>query len=361
MAKVATVLGLMSGTSMDGIDLALLRTDGDMVADRLDAGFVPYPEEVRAQLRAILGKSADNAAGDVTAAAKTVTDLHIKAASGFLAKSADKPDLVGFHGQTIFHDPANARTWQLGDGQALADALGIDVVYDFRANDMAAGGQGAPLLPLYHRALMQKAGMQGPACMLNLGGVGNITWVDGDMVIACDTGPANALIDDWMLAQTGLPMDTDGATAVAGTPDMARINEWLAHPFFKLPPPKSLDRNAFAHCTVDGMTLADGAATLAAFTVDSVLAALRLMPAMPHTLAVAGGGRHNRAIMARLNTALRTVTADTLGWPGDTMEAEGFAYLARRSVLGLPLSLPTTTGCKAPTTGGKLARTNNKL
>lgn len=355
MAKAATILGLMSGTSMDGIDLALLRTDGEALAEPLGDGCLPYPKEVRDELRAVLGRGTD-ADGQVARAEQTVTDWHIRAVREFLEGSPHKVDLIGFHGQTIFHDPGNGRTWQIGDGERLARETGIDVIYDFRSADMRAGGQGAPLLPLYHRALAKMAGLDEPVCILNLGGVGNITWIGGDTVIACDTGPASALIDDWMLRHTGTAMDVDGATAARGRPDEARLAQWLADPFFAAPAPKSLDRNAFAHCTADGLSLEDGAATLTEFTVRTVLKTLMQMPEMPMQMIVAGGGRHNAELMRRLNRDIKVISADALGWRGDAMEAEGFAYLAARARDGKPLSLPTTTGCHTPVTGGRYAK-----
>lgn len=354
MAKVVNVLGLMSGTSMDGIDASLLRTDGESVAEPLGHAFLPYPDDVKRLIRGVLGRAHDTD-GSVAKAERTVTDWHIQAVTEFRKNHAYPIDLIGFHGQTIFHDPARKRTWQIGDGERLALETGIDVIYDFRSADMRAGGQGAPLLPLYHRALLKAAKLAEPACVLNLGGVANITWIDGDTVIACDTGPANALIDDWMLEKTGTAMDKNGEAAAKGTVDVARVLKWLQHPYFSLPAPKSLDRNAFAGCKVDDLSTEDGAATLAAFTVESVLKTIRQMPKLPQTLIVAGGGRHNKTMMDALAKCIPTKNADELGWNGDNLEAEGFAYLAMRSALGLPLSLPTTTGCKTPATGGKRA------
>jgi anhydro-N-acetylmuramic acid kinase len=356
MAKISHVLGLMSGTSMDGIDAALLRTDGQAYVEPLFHTYTPYPEDVRVLLRAVLGRAHD-VDGSVAKASRMITDWHIRAVKDFLAKSPHKPDLIGFHGQTIFHDPANGHTWQIGDGKRLAKETRIDVVYDFRTADVKAGGQGAPLLPLYHQALVKAQKVKGqkieePACVLNLGGVANITWIKGDDVIACDTGPANALIDDWMLKKTGTAIDKNGETALRGHTDVQRVQQWLTHPFFSLSVPKSLDRNAFQACRVDDLSLEDGAATLAAFTVQSVLAGLKLMPEPPKILIIAGGGRHNAAIMTGLQNAVRVMNADALGWNGDGLEAEGFAYLAQRSRLNLPLSLPTTTGCQFPTKGG---------
>lgn len=355
MAKLMTVLGLMSGTSMDGIDLALIRTDGDNVLERIGYTYTPYSKDVQDTLRSVQGKSIDTD-GLVKKAENLVTELHIEAVNAFLETTPVKPELIGFHGQTIFHNPAEGRTWQIGDGEKLAHATGIDVIYDFRSADMVAGGQGAPLIPLYHKALARTCNLAEPACILNLGGVGNLTWINGDTVIACDTGTGNALIDDWMLEKTGIPIDMNGEAALHGSADYERVKEWLKHPYFLANPPKSLDRNTFSACSVAGLSTEDGAATLAAFTAASVLKTLRLMPAMPREIIVAGGGRKNLAIMAMLGSELNPIDADQLGWNGDAMEAEGFAYLAARSLMGLPLSLPTTTGCNRPTTGGKLAK-----
>ncbi len=351
MAKTLTVLGLMSGTSMDGIDASLLRTDGVQAGEALAHSFTPYPDDVREAIRAVTG----NIPGDDAAnAAKLVTDWHIQAVRNF---PHDGPiDLIGFHGQTVFHDPANARTYQLGDGERLAAETGIPAIYDFRSADMRAGGQGAPLLPLYHKALTVRSGLDQPVCVLNLGGVANITWISGEQVIACDTGPASALIDDWMLRKTGTAMDKDGASALRGLPDLARVTEWLQRAYFAKPAPKSLDRDAFSACSVDDLPVDDGAATLTTFTVNSILMGLAQMPERTRHVIACGGGRHNRAIMRGLSARVAVTDADQLGWSGDYIEAEGFAYLAARSLGGLPLSLPTTTGCASPVTGGRLAR-----
>jgi len=354
MTTLKTAIGLMSGTSMDGVDVAWLETDGDRDVRRGPHDFLPYPDEVKAAIRACLGLSNDPD-GRVKKAEDLVTGYHIEAVKKFLGHKR-KPEILGFHGQTIFHDPANKKTWQIGDGKRLSIALGVDVICDFRQNDIKAGGQGAPLIPLYHRALVHSAKLDMPACILNLGGVGNMTWIDGDKVYACDTGPGNALLDDWMLRKTGIAMDKDGVAAMSGTVDTARVKQWMAHPYFSKKPPKSLDRNAFAHCTVDDMSLEDGAATLTAFTVVGAINAWNQMPTHPHQMIVAGGGRKNKALMQGLGNYVAVINADQLGWDGDFMEAEGFAYLAVRSILNKPLSLPTTTGCKAPTLGGRYIR-----
>lgn len=355
MTTLKTAIGLMSGTSMDGVDIAWLETDGDRHVKRGPHGYLPYPKEVQDLLRSCLGLSADPD-GRVKKAEEVVTGYHIKAVKNFISAHKRRPDLIGFHGQTIFHDPANHKTWQIGDGKKLSQAVECDVVYDFRTRDMLAGGQGAPLIPLYHRALALEAKLDMPACVLNLGGVGNLTWIDGDKVYACDTGPGNALLDDWMLRKTGKPMDAEGKTALSGRVDTERVKKWMSDSYFSQKPPKSLDRNAFAHCTVDDMSLEDGAATLVAFTVVGVINAWRQMPTHPHQMIVAGGGRKNKAIMQGLGNHAAIINADVLGWNGDSMEAEGFAYLAVRSLQNKPISLPTTTGCKTPALGGHYIR-----
>lgn len=354
MTRILTAIGLMSGTSMDGVDVAVIETDGETHVKRGANASYPYPDTVKDALRACLGLSADPD-GRVKKAEELVTDFHIGAVKKFIGNKR-KPDVVGFHGHTVFHDPDNRKTWQIGDGKKLGAALACDVIYDFRQNDMKAGGQGAPLLPLYHRALVHGAKLDMPACILNLGGVGNLTWIDGDKVYACDTGPGNALLDDWMLKKTGQPMDEGGKVAIAGTVDTERVKKWMSHPYFSKKPPKSLDRNAFNHCTVDDMSLEDGAATLVAFTVVGAINAWRQMPTHPHQMIVAGGGRKNKAIMQGLGSHVAVINADVLGWSGDSLEAEGFAYLAVRSLQNKPISLPTTTGCKAPTLGGRYVR-----
>ena len=347
----STAIGLMSGTSMDGVDAALIRTDGDRHVETGPSLTVPYKPEFRQRLRAILGGR-----GDVDAVERELTQAHAEAVQRLLDTAglvADQVDLIGFHGQTILHAPHERRTWQIGDGAALAAAVGIDVVNDFRSADVAEGGQGAPLLPLYHRALSADLGK--PVIVLNLGGVGNLTWIgrDGD-IVAFDTGPGNALLDDWMLAKSGVAFDRDGATSARGKVDPERLNRLLDHPYFGRPGPKSLDRNDFGFDPVDAMSLEDGAATLAAFTVETVAMAIGLLPEPPRRCVVTGGGRHNRTIMAGLRNELGIPVdpVEVVGWQGDALEAQGFAYLAVRSRLGLPLSLPTTTGVPAPLTGG---------
>jgi anhydro-N-acetylmuramic acid kinase len=263
-------------------------------------------------------------------------------------------EIVGFHGHTILHRPAERRTWQIGDGALLARRLGLDVVADFRSADVAAGGEGAPLAPLFHAALA--AQLPKPAAVLNIGGVANVTWIgDGDAILAFDTGPGNAPIDDWVLRHTGVPADIDGALARAGRVSAPHLERFLERPFFDRPPPKSLDRDEFRDLVPIELSLEDGAATLTEITAAAAEASARHFP-HPREWLVTGGGRHNPALMdalrRRLGTSVRPV--EEIGWNGDALEAQAFAYLAVRSLAGLPLSLPATTGVSRPTCGGRL-------
>ena len=350
-------LGLMSGTSLDGIDAALIRSDGRRQVETGPSLTVPYDPDFRARLRGVLGGR-----GAIEEVARELTLRHAQAVRDLLTNAglaADEIAVIGFHGHTVLHEPQAGRTWQIGDGALLASETGIDVVDDFRRNDMAAGGQGAPFAPLYHAA--RAAGLDKPLAVLNLGGVGNVTWLgaDGDEdVLAFDTGPGNALIDDWAERHTGTARDQDGALARTGTVDAAALTALMAHPYFELPPPKSLDRDAFDPQPVAGLSAAGGAATLTAFTAASVAAALTHLPAPPRRWLVTGGGRHNPALMAALaeQLAVPVDPVEAVGWDGDALEAQAFAYLALRSLAGLPLSLPGTTGVKRPVTGGVLHR-----
>jgi anhydro-N-acetylmuramic acid kinase len=265
-------------------------------------------------------------------------------------------DVIGFHGQTVFHDPAHKFTWQIGDSQALADACGIPVVGQMRVADVQAGGQGAPLLPLYHRALAHE--LDKPLAILNIGGVSNLTWIGQEGILAFDCGPGNALLDDFVLKRTGKPYDEGGALASHGAADMARVKGWLGHPYFSLKPPKSLDRDAWRHADVSDLNDADGAATLLEFTVRSIEKGVTLCPAAPLSVHVTGGGRLNAQMMKRLKDIFQCPVApvEALGWNGDAIEAQGFAYLAVRSLLGLPLTEPGTTGVPKALTGGVLYR-----
>ncbi|MDE1145556.1 MAG: anhydro-N-acetylmuramic acid kinase [Azospirillaceae bacterium] len=355
MREIVRALGLMSGTSLDGIDAALIRTDG---RDHVETGphlTLPYEAGFRDALRAVLGR-VDGA--DVTAVEGELTRLHAQAVDRLLDQAgltAADVDLVGFHGHTIHHAPHQRLTRQIGDGALLAALTGIAVVNDFRSADVAAGGQGAPLVPLFHRALA--AGLPRPVALLNIGGVANVTWLgdDDDAVLGFDTGPGNALIDDWVRARTGATYDAGGALAAQGTVDPVALDALMAHPYFTTAIPKSLDRDAFDPLPVAALSPADGAATLTHFTAAAVAAAVAHLPQAPRTWLACGGGRHNGALMRALSDRLGVAVGnvDDLGWSGDALEAQAFAYLAVRSRRGLPLSLPGTTGVPAPQTGGR--------
>jgi anhydro-N-acetylmuramic acid kinase len=361
-------LGLMSGTSMDGVDAALLLTDGEEIAAFGPSSFTGYSRrelkillaglhEARAAPTALLRDAARWPLG-VRAAAATATETHARAVEA-LAR-AQTPALVGFHGQTLAHRPAEGFTLQVGSGARLAARLGAPVVGDFRSADMTAGGQGAPLVPAYHAALARRLGGEGPLAFLNIGGVANLTHIDaarGDL-IAFDTGPGNALVNDWMAAAAGADFDEDGAAALAGQADSEVVARLMADPFHAASPPKSLDRDRFkaALDAVAGMSVADGAATLTAYTVEAVGRAAAFLPRPPARWLLCGGGRRNRAmregLSRRLNAPVEPVEA--AGFDGDMLEAQAFAYLAVRVIRGLPTSFPSTTGCAAPICGGRL-------
>ncbi|MCZ8376104.1 MAG: anhydro-N-acetylmuramic acid kinase [Beijerinckiaceae bacterium] len=351
-------VGAISGTSMDAIDVAVLESDGLSAVRMLGGGAFPYPPALRTALQAVIADPARAESGDLDSLEADVTDAFADAIQRVLVQGGidlGTVDLVGLHGQTVFHRPEKRFTRQLGDGARLARLLGRPVVNRFRHADVAAGGQGAPLVPLYHAAL--SAGLEMPLVVLNLGGVANITYLDGETVLACDTGPASALIDDAMMHHFGQPYDRDGAVAQAGRVDTALLGRWLDHPFFRQPLPKSLDRNDFHRLTRDARQLGpeDEVATLTAFTIAATSAITRHLPKPARQWLVTGGGRHNpvfmRGFAATLGVPVEPVEA--AGWDGDLLEAECFAYLAIRSRLGLPLSLPGTTGVPVPMPGGE--------
>ena len=356
MTKTYRAVGMMSGTSMDGIDVAAIETDGECVSWTGPAETVPYETALRGRLAAAI-RTPDGDPDGIAALERDLTEAHAALLASFLSRlPADRRavDVVGFHGHTLLHRPPVTR--QLGDGGRLAARVGIDVVYDFRSADVAAGGEGAPFASAYHGALAHD--LAKPVAVLNLGGVGNVTWIGADDLLAFDTGPGNGLIDDWVEAQTGQTYDADGRIAGRGRIDEARLETLLANPYFDRTPPKSLDRLDFTLGAVDGMALADGAATLTAFTARSVARAREHLPAPPTRWLVTGGGRRNPTLMRMLADALAAPCApiEAIGADGDAIEAQAFAFLAVRSLHGLPLSFPTTTGVPAPTTGGRLAR-----
>lgn len=354
----------MSGTSLDGVDAALLDTDGECVVEPGPGLTVPYLDIHKEVLRAALAEAPNLRPGVksplLRRAERIVDRVHAEAVNTLRRHAGLVPaDIayIGFHGQTVLH---RARfSWQIGNGRALARICRIAVIDDFRSADIAAGGQGAPLVPLYHAALVRKnPNLSGPVAVVNIGGVANVTYVDGDTIEAFDTGPGNAPIDDWMHRHTGRAIDDNGTMARSGRVDGEVLQKLLAKPFFDTRPPKSLDRMAFGTEAVEGLGVRDGAATLTAFTAASIARAREHFADMPTTWIVCGGGRHNGALMdalrARVNAPV--LAAEDAGWNGDFVEAEAFAYLAARAAKGLPLSLPSTTGVKTPTTGGRLNR-----
>lgn len=357
VASRVYAIGLMSGTSMDGVDAALIESDGIDVTRTGPALTLPYDAGFRARLRAVLGENADPAAlADV---ARELTDRHDAAVRALLTHArlgADQIAVIGFHGHTVLHRPDQRRSVQIGDGERLAALTGCRVVSDFRAADTAAGGQGAPLVPLYH--LARAGGLDRPLAILNLGGVGNVTWLGvDDALLAFDTGPGNALIDDWVLRHTGVPCDADGKLARRGRVHAGWIERLRAMSFFDQPPPKSLDRDEFRLLMPDGLGLEDGAATLAALTVEAVVLAQRHFPAPAKRWLVTGGGRLNPMLMDGLarSFGVPVEPVEAIGWDGNALEAEAFAYLALRALDGLPLSLPSTTGVPYPMPGGRIA------
>ena len=364
-------VGLMTGTVLDGnIDVALLKTDGERIEQFGAYTLAPYPVEIRRLLEATLAAARQwNFEGPEPAIFAEAEDALTRAqaeAVRALVESAGltlaEIGIVGFHGQSVLHRAPQAdrigATRQLGDGALMSELLGVKVAFDFRSADVRAGGQGAPLAAVYHQALLHGIGGNGDTAVLNLGGVANVTWWDGDDgLIAFDAGPANAPLNDFVKALGLGEMDRDGALAASGRVDEARLTELLEHPYLSAPAPKSLDRFDFTAAMADGLDPATGAATLTAFTCAAVGKALDLLPQRPSKLVVCGGGRHNPTIMAMLRerAGVEAVPAEAVGWRGDAVEAECFAFLAARVLRGLPISFPTTTGAPHPLTGGQIA------
>ena len=385
--KPIWAMGLMSGTSMDGVDAALLKTDGESIAEFGPGAETKYVDGDMACVelvarhpsvyrQASLGSKYSNGIpsddegyrAELHEAESDVVSLHAKAVLDLvaMAERSHGPSIIGFHGQTVAHAPKQGWTWQLGDGGELARILNRPVVWDFRTDDMKAGGEGAPLAPFFHFALARHIGATEPLAFLNLGGVGNATWVDPKKLtpeeegalVAFDTGPGNALINDWMHSSGDTPLDQDGAAAATGTVQHDRLSTNSGMAYLDRRPPKSLDRNDFHGIlnAMQGLSINDGAATLTAFTADCVAESLRHMPSAPARWLVCGGGRHNHTMMQmlqnRLNAPVEPVEA--VGLDGDMLEAQAFAYLAVRVLRGLPTSAPSTTGCREPVCGGRI-------
>lgn len=364
----------MSGTSLDGVDAAILTTDGEDVVEPGPAIHLPYRRDLKIWVRRAIKAALEgrDGAAEIGKAAGEVTLAHISAVETLLEKTGVKRkdiDVIGFHGQTILHRPSKqpgsaGRTWQLGDGQVLANETRIDVVCDFRRNDVAAGGEGAPFAPIYHRALVSSM-PQKPQCavgVINLGGVSNVTYVPenarGIDLVAFDCGPGNGLVDEWVELKTGAHMDEDGALARAGVVNEETLRLMLLAPYLRRKPPKSLDRYDFKLDAVMKLTPEDGAATLTAFTAACIAQSEKFLPDPPGGYIVCGGGRHNPVMMAALRDRLPVdvVSAEDAGWRGDDLEAECFAYLAVRSLKKLPISYPKTTSVPTPMRGGVFHR-----
>ena len=365
--SLISALGLMSGTSMDGIDIAALETDGEAVVRRGPGGFFPYDAAFRARIEAGLDDARvierrEDRPGGLAALEREITLRHAEAVRRFLADHPSlSPQVIGFHGQTVLHRPEERLTVQLGDGALLARETGIRVVHDMRANDMVHGGQGAPLVPAYHAALAASLPPElrsFPVCFVNIGGISNVTFVpETGTPVAFDSGPGNALIDQWVAAKSGCAFDEDGRIAGEGEVAQDVVARYLEAPFFAEPAPKSLDRSDFTTDPAQALSLADGARTLAAVSAAAILEARAHMPEAPLIWILCGGGRKNPHIVADLRRGAgnaRVALAEEAGFDGDSMEAEAWAYLAVRSLKGLPLTFPATTGCAGPVTGGVL-------
>jgi anhydro-N-acetylmuramic acid kinase len=363
--SAAWVLGLMSGTSMDGVDAALLRTDGQTVFDFGPTLFRPYGTEEREALRAAV-KDARGLTdrterfGHLAEAEAIVTEAHVRAVASLMVEADAAgivPTAIGFHGQTVLHAPERGFTVQIGDPAALKEAFDLTVVHDFRSADIAAGGEGAPLVPVYHRALCEKANLPRPLAILNIGGVANVTIIgeDGSM-LAFDTGPGNALIDDAVFRVTGAPFDDGGAIAGQGRVDEAAVARLMDNPYFSTEAPKSIDRNFFSANAVKGLDFADRVATLTAFTAEAVAAGLRLAGVPVGTMIVAGGGARNRTLVAMLaaRAGVEVMVAGKVGFDANFLEAQAFAFLAERRLKGLPSTWPTTTGAPSPVVCGEV-------
>ncbi|MCX2724102.1 anhydro-N-acetylmuramic acid kinase [Roseibium salinum] len=352
-----SIVGSISGTSADGIDLAEIGTNGLTVAHFGPAETASYqPETKRAVLQAAAKKGADRETWPDLA--RLVTAEHGRAIQAFVLEHGLTPDAVVFHGQTVWHDPKAGETVQLGHPERLADILKLPVIADVRLADMAAGGQGAPLVPVYHQALAKTLVGEDwePLCFLNIGGVSNLTYIEGDRLQAFDIGPGNAFLDDWVRKHGAGDYDAGGAISAGGEVDEARLREALLHPFLSEPGPKSLDRYSFSGGFAEGLSLEDGAATLVAFTARAIAMSEGLLPAKPRLWVVCGGGRHNRVLMKTLGELLSgdVASADDYSIDGDALEAQAMAFLGGRFKAGLPTTFPETTGATRPVCGGKL-------
>ena len=364
------VLGFMTGTSLDAVDMAVLDTDGEAIFAFGPAGERKLTDATRdvvleATRQALAWERGTPEPAIFRHAAEMVAEEHFAAAEAFLqANDLSWPDLdlIGMHGQTVLHERPSegvpGRSVQLGDAEVLARLTGRPVAYDFRTADMAAGGEGAPLAAAYHVARARASKLAPPLAVLNVGGVANVTWwAGGDDFTAFDTGPGNGMLDLLVQARGAGRFDVGGKYASVGRADEGVVRALLAHPYFQGPPPKSLDRYDFSLEPLDGLQLEDAAATLVAFTAEAVKLAFDTL-GQPNEVIVTGGGRLNPEIMKALSERLSAPVkaAEERGWRGDSIEAEAFAYLAARVKRGLPITFPKTTGVAKPMTGGRIVR-----
>ncbi len=349
---------------MDGIDVALIRTDGENIIEHGPNATYEFDAATREKLTTTMAEATaivnrDDRPGNLAQAENDITDAHIKAAESFLKEkslSDSDIDIIGFHGQTVLHRPQDRLTVQLGDGQRLANELSIPVVYDLRAADIAAGGQGAPLVPVYHRALASNFSTR-PVAFVNIGGISNITYVgQSEQLLAFDCGPGNAMLDDWTLQHTGNRFDVNGKLSRSGELSQTVLHDYLINSFFNHPVPKSLDRGDFTLDLVQGLDAKDGARTLTEVTAKSIANAANWFSLPPQDWIICGGGRRNKFLMQRIAANVQGIVtpAEAHHLNGDAIEAEAFAYLAVRSMKGLPITFPTTTGVKKAMTGGVL-------
>jgi anhydro-N-acetylmuramic acid kinase len=357
------VMGYMSGTSLDGVDVAVLETDGERIDAFGSSAMIAFSAAERAALEkatrdALAWEGLGEEPLSFGLAAEVIEAAHLRAGRHVIERLGRLPDLVGFHGQTLLHRPERKLSVQIGDPQVIADGLGVSVVAQMRQDDLLAGGQGAPLVPAYHAALAEKIGLGGPMAFLNLGGVANLTWIGADgALMACDTGPGNGLIDQIVQAHGAGRYDDGGRIAAAGTVDRAVLADLLSHPHFRGEGPKSLDRYDFPLEWAEACSLEDAAATLTAFTAEAVAVTARFLPQAPKVWVICGGGSHNPTLMKALCERLGDCrTADEVGLRSDFVEAEAMAFLAARSLRGLPLTFPGTTGVSRPLTGGTILR-----
>ena len=375
MVKSEWVLGQMSGTSVDGVDVALLHTDGGATVLPGVGRVFPYRKTERDAIlngtrlaRKVATRDLANREqwpDPIRDAETAATDAHIRSLRAFLGSTRQRPAVIGYHGQTLLHRPAERFSLQAGCADRLASELGLPVVFGLRQTDLEVGGEGAPLAPFFHHAIARASGLLSPTAFLNLGGIGNVSAVDPAIpepdtlgaVAAFDTGPGCGLVDDWVEFHGRGKFDRGGMLAERGNASREALEALLGHPFFGLPPPKSLDRGAFSLDAVQGLSVADGAATLVSFTAEAVALAANWLEPVPRLWLVCGGGRRNPALMRELRRVIRMPVRpiESVGWDGDLLEAQAFAHLGMRAIQGRTISAPATTGCAKPAAGGKTA------